>query len=87
MTNAISLNHAAAIAATPLDLRPGKSTEPSTSTYKSVPNGEDSVELSATAQQYLATQSGSPPGQGMVAQLVRAAAAGDTGALSLLTVI
>ncbi len=48
----------------------------------------DTVQWSNAAQQYLqASQSNSTEIHGMVEQLVRAAAAGDTGALSLLTVI
>ena len=50
---------------------------------------EDSVQLSDTAQQYLSGSNvESPPNNtlAMVKQLVEAAAAGDVGALSLLTV-
>jgi hypothetical protein len=50
---------------------------------------EDSVQLSDTAQQYLSGTNGGATtnsGLAMVKQLVVAAAAGDVGALSLLTV-
>jgi hypothetical protein len=49
---------------------------------------EDSVQLSDTTQQiWQSAQSQDSQSKGLVAQLVQAAAAGDTGALSLLTVI
>jgi len=49
---------------------------------------EDSVQLSNTTQQiWQSAQSQESQSKGLVAQLVQAAAAGDTGALSLLTVI
>ncbi len=49
---------------------------------------EDTVQLSATTQRYLqSSQTQETKARGLVAQLVQAAAAGDTGALSLLTVI
>jgi hypothetical protein len=49
---------------------------------------EDTVQLSATTQRFLQTsQTQETQARGLVEQLVRAAAAGDTGALSLLTVI
>ncbi len=46
---------------------------------------EDTVQLSTTAQQHL--QSSAQQARGIVEQLVQAAAAGDSGALSLLTVV
>jgi len=49
---------------------------------------EDSVQLSDTTQQiWQSAQSQQSQSRGLVAQLVQAAASGDTGALSLLTVI
>ncbi len=49
---------------------------------------EDTVQLSATTQSYLqGSQTQATQAKGLVAQLVQAAAAGDTGALSLLTVV
>jgi hypothetical protein len=49
---------------------------------------EDTVQLSDPVQQYLqASQSDEAKTRGLVEQLVQAAATGDTGALSLLTVI
>ncbi len=88
MTTAVSANPANANATTPFfEVRPPTATASATSSSKSAYANEDTVELSNTAQQYLASQSDSTEAQGMVAKLVRAAADGDTGALSLLTVI
>jgi hypothetical protein len=85
MTNTMFVSHASATATIPSsELLPRTSTA---STYKAVYNNEDSAELSNAAQQYLAASQSDSQAQGIVAQLVRAAAAGDTGALSLLTVI
>lgn len=52
-----------------------------------VANREDSVQLSAAAQKILGSPSFGSEGESTVQELVRAAAAGDSGALSLLTVI
>ena len=60
----------------------------STSVPKTNAYAEDSVHLSDTALQYLqSSQTKATQNQNFVEQLVRAAAAGDSGALSLLTVI
>jgi hypothetical protein len=49
---------------------------------------EDTVQLSATTQRFLQTsQTQETQAKSLVEQLVKAAAAGDSGALSLLTVI
>ena len=89
MINYISDIPTIANTATPsFEVRTPTSTLSSTSTPKAAQSQEDSVELSSAAQQYLtAYQAYSNPGQELVAQIVRAAASGDSGALSLLTVI
>ncbi len=75
MINQITASPNSANATTPsFEVKPRSATTPTPSTQKSVSSNEDTVELSTTAQS-------------MVEDLVRAAAAGDQGALSLLTVI
>jgi hypothetical protein len=85
MTNLISASLNSANAVKPSFVVPPRTTTTSyPSTQKAAQNNEDTVELSTTAQRYL---TGSSSAQGIVADLVKEAAAGDQGALSLLTVI
>jgi hypothetical protein len=75
------------IASTSLPASTSRFASPRDSAQASV--REDSVHLSDAAQQYLSgsnLDSGTNNGLDMVKQLVMAAAAGDVGALSLLTV-
>ncbi len=88
MTTAVSANPANANTTTPfVEVRPPAASASAASNSNSAHGNEDTVELSNTAQQYLASQSDSTEAEGTVAKLVRAVADGDTGALSLLTVI
>ena len=83
MTSGISAVSASSLTTTSL----ANSAVSSTTSAKVANNNEDSVQLSAAAQKILGATGSGSEAESTVEELVRAAAAGDSGALSLLTVI